>query len=148
MPKIEPRFTKDLHILLTEKQYDFVKNDLNGGIGFHVRGMINASMGHFNKELTELEKEFAEVEPRYLSLKKRIEELKVEIRRREDELKSKEKRIEDVKAKLLEALRNNYWNPDRIQKATLKVYSDFSGLSIEELKTYLADMAKRREELE
>lgn len=148
MPKGEARFKKDLHILVTEDQYNHVAEELNGGIGHHVRNMISASMGHHNKKLTELEKEFAEIEPRYLSLKKQIEVLREEQRQREDDQKLRDIRIEEAHEKLLEALKRALWDPERIQRATFKIYADFSGESIETLKTWVNEQAKRRDELE
>lgn len=148
MPKTESHFTKHLHVLIREDQYDFVKNELNGGIGRHVRQMIDASMGYYDKELTVLEKEYAEVEPRYLFLRKRIEELKLEQKRMEDEQRAIEKRIEDAHTKLLAALKLNNWEPERIQKAAFKIYADYTGLSVEELMDWVKEQVKRREELD
>lgn len=147
LPK-ESKFTKHLHILVRTDQHDFVKNELNGGIATHVRQMIDATMGYFDKELSALEKECAVVEPRCLFLKKRIEELKQEKKRQEDEQKTKEKRIEEAHEKLLEALKRYNWKPERIQKGTFKIYSDFTGESIENLVAWVNEQAKRRDELE
>ncbi len=148
LPNTDPIYTKHIHILVKPEQHEFVKKELNGGISRHVRQMIDATMGYFDKELTELEKEYAQVEPRYLFLKKRIEELKQEKKRQEDEAKTKEKRIEDAHTRLLEALRRNNWKPERIPRSTYKVYSDFSGQSVEELMEWVKKAAERRGELE
>lgn len=147
MPK-ESKYTKHLHILLRIDQHDFVKNELNGGIATHVRQMIDATMGFFDKELAVLEKEYTVVEPRYLFLKKRIEELKQEKKKQEDDQKTKEKRIEEAHEKLLDALKRALWKPERIQRATFKIYADFTGLSVQELMDWVNEQAKRRDELE
>jgi len=143
LPK-ESQYTKHLHILVRTDQHDFVKNELNGGIATHVRQMIDASMGYFNKELAELEKEYTVVEPRYVFLKKRIEELKQETKRLEDEVKTREKRIEEAHEKLLEALERYNWHPERIQRATYKIYADFTGESVENLEAWVKEKAKTR----
>ena len=148
LPKVDSKYTKHLHILVRTDQHDFVKNELNGGIATHVRQMIDANMGLFDKELTVLEKEYAVVEPRYLFLKKRIGELKEEKKRQEDELITKEKRIEEAHEKLIEALRRALWQPERIQRATFKVYAEFTGESVETLVAWVKEQAKRRDELE
>lgn len=144
----EQKFTKHLHILVRTDQHDFVKNELNGGIATHVRQMIDANMGFFDKELNVLEKEYAVVEPRYLFLKKRIEELKLEKKKQEDDQKTKEIRIQEAHEKLLEALKRALWAPERIQKATFKIYAEYTGLSIQELMDWVNEQAKRRDELE
>ena len=147
LPK-ESKYTKHLHILVRTDQHDFVKNELNGGIATHVRQMIDADMGYFNKELSVLEKEYDVIEPRYVFLKKRIEQLKLEKKKQEDELITKEKRIQEAHEKLIEALKRALWQPDRIQRAAFKVYADFTGESVDTLVAWVKEQAKRREELE
>ena len=78
----EKKYTMDLHILVTSDQYDFVKG-LNGGMGFHVRGFIDAQMGRYDKDLEEINKQLEAIEPQYLALKKKKEELE-EKKRLED----------------------------------------------------------------
>lgn len=148
MPKTPRRYTRDMHISVTDDQYKFVADELNGGMAYHIRKLIDAYRGYHNKELTELEKEFPEVEAKYFSMKKRIDELKEEAKRREDDKRSRERNIEDAHKRLLEALKDAFWNPERIQRATYKFYADVTGLSIQELIDWVNEQAKRRDELE
>lgn len=141
------RYTRDVHLSLDEGQWTFVARELNGGMAHHIRNLIDAYRGHHNGELSELEKEFPEVEAKYISMKKRIEELKEEIRQREDDLKIKERYIEEAHKKLLEALKRELWDPKRIQKATFKIYAEYTGLSVQELVDWVNEQAKRRDEL-
>ncbi len=143
LPK-EPQYTKHLHILVRPDQLDFVKNELNGGMCLHIRQMIDTKMGFFDKEQAALEKEYAVVEPRYIFLKKRIEDLKQEKKNQEDEQKTKEKRIEEAHEKLLEVLERYNWHPERVQRATYKIYADFTGESIENLEAWVNEKAKTR----
>lgn len=71
MPKKQPKFTKDLHILVTEEQYNFLKNQ--GDMGRYVRRMIDSCMG--KHDLAKIEKRIAEIEPEYFLLKKRRDEM-------------------------------------------------------------------------
>lgn len=139
------RYTKHMHILVTEAMHNFVKNDLNGGIGHHIRQMILAYMGNFDKDLAELKKRFAVVEPEYLSLKKRIEEAEAEKKRIEDEKAAKEKRIEDARAKLLVSLKERHYRVEDVPLSVLRFYSDQCGLSVSDLKAWLAEEAKKKE---
>ncbi|MBU0777998.1 hypothetical protein KKF82_07050, partial [Patescibacteria group bacterium] len=122
MPKIR-RYVRDVHISVTDAQYKFVAEELNGGMSHHIRNLIDAYRGYYSKELGVLEKAFPEVEANYFSMKKRIEELKEEMKRRDDDLKTRERHIEDAHEKLLEALKRALWEPGRIQRATYKIYS-------------------------
>ncbi len=144
MPKTTPRYTKHLHLLVTEDQYDFVKSQLNGGIGHHVRGMIDAHRGTFDSELSELEKQLSEVEPLYISLKKRIENIKTDRKKQEEDRIALEKRVEDAKSRLLIALEDKNWHVERIQGQTLKIYSDWTGIPASELREWLEEKAKTR----
>lgn len=147
MPKTR-RYTRDVHISVTDDQYKFVAEELNGGMAHHIRNLIDAYRGYHNRELNELEKEFPEVEAKYLSMKKRIEELKEEMKRQEDDRKLRERSIEDAHKHLLEALKNALWDPKRIQRATYKIYADATGLSVQELMDWVNEQANRRDELE
>lgn len=142
------RYIRDAHISLTDEQYTFVSEELNGGMAHHIRALIDAYRGHHNGELSELEREFPLVEAKYLSMKKRIEELKEETKRREDDLKAKEDRITDAHKKLLDSLKDAYWKPEGIQKSAYRVYADYTGLSVKELMDWVQEQAKRRDEIE
>lgn len=148
MPKTPRRYTRDVHITVTDDQYKFVAEELNGGMAHHIRNLIDAYRGYHNKELSVLEKAFPEVEANYFSMKKRIDEIKEEMKRQEDDQKTKEKRIEEAHEKLLDALKRALWAPERIQKATFKIYAEYTGLSIQELMDWVNEQAKRRDELE
>jgi len=142
------RYIRDVHISVTDDQYKFVAEELNGGMSHHIRNLIDAFRGHHNGELSDLEKEFPLVEAKYISMKKRIEELKEETKRRDDDLKTKAMRIEDAHEKLLDSLKRAYWKPEGIQKAAYKIYSEYTGLSIKELMEWVQEQAKRRDEIE
>lgn len=144
MPKTARRYTRDVHITVTDDQYKFVAEELNGGMSHHIRNLIDAFRGYHNKELTELEKEFPEVEAKYFSMKKRIDEIKEEMKRQEDDQKTKEKRIEEAHEKLLVALERYNWHPERIQKGTYRIYADFTGESVETLEAWVKEKAKTR----
>ena len=148
MPKTTRRFTRDVHISVTDDQYKFVAEELNGGMAHHIRQLIDAYRGYHNKELTDLEKEFPAVESKYFSMKKRIDELKEEMKRQEDDKKIRERRIEEAHTKLLDALKRALWDPERIQRATYKIYADATGLGVQELIDWVKEQAKRRDELE
>jgi len=148
LPKTARRYTRDVHITVTDDQYKFVAEELNGGMSHHIRNLIDAYRGYHNKELTELEKDFPEVEAKYFSMKKRIDELKEEMKRQEDDQKTRERHIENAHEKLLDALKRALWEPGRIQRATYKIYADATGLSVQELIDWVNEQAKRRDELE
>lgn len=148
MPKTTPRFTRDAHISLTEEQYRFVMEELNGGMAHHIREMIDASRRYHDKELSELEKEFPQVEVTYLSMKKRIDELREERRQREEDQTLKQKRIEEARKSLLDELKRALWDPRRIQKAVYKFYADVTGQSVQEIIAWVEEQVKRRDELE
>lgn len=139
------RFDTHLHILITKDMHEFVKNDLNGGIGHHIRNMIKAYMGHYDKEEAEVRKELAEIEPKYLSLKKRLAEIETEKKRIEDEERTKEKRIEEAHEKLLVALKERHNRFVDVPPSVFKFYSDRCGLSVDELREWLKEQAKLRE---
>jgi len=124
---------------------EHVKNDLNGGIGHHIRQMILASMRCFDKEEAELRKELALLEPRYLSIKKRLAEIEAEKKRLEDEKRAKEKRIEEAHEKLLLELKEQHNRVADIPASVFKFYSDRCGLSVEQLREWLKEQAKLRE---
>ncbi len=137
MPRNTPRFTRDLHALLTDEQYEFL-TQLNGGIGHHVRQMIDASMGKYDKDLATLQTRLAAVEPEYFALKKRIEELKEAKKREEDEMMDKDRRVEDAHNKLLEMCKKSYHSRvDLVPKNYFKVYADMSGETVAVLKDWL-----------
>lgn len=148
MPKTPRRYTRDVHISVTDDQYKFVAEELNGGMSHHIRNLIDAYRGHFSKELSVLEKAFPEIEANYISMKKRIDELKEEMKQQEDDQKTRERHIEDAHEKLLAALKRALWEPGRIQRATFKIYADATGLSVQELMDWVNEQAKRRDELE
>lgn len=139
------RYTKHMHILVTETMHDFVKNDLNGGMGHHIRQMILAYMGNFDKDLADLKKRFAVVEPEYLSLKKRIEESEAEKKRVEDERRTKEKLIEDAHQTLLAELIRVHNRVEDVPRPALKFWSDKCGESVDALKAWLKEQALIRE---
>jgi len=142
------RYIRDVHISVDDAQYKFVSEEHTGSMAQIIRNLIDAYRGHYNGELTDLEKEFPELEARYISVKKRIEELKGEQKQREDNTKVIEDRIKETHEKLLMVLKRAYWDPAGIQKATYKVYSEFSGLSVPELMEWVQEQAKKRDELE
>lgn len=145
MPKNNrtPLLTKRLHLLVSCEQYEFVKNELNGGIGFHVRSMIDTYRKFFDKEITNLEKEFVEVENTYITMKKRLEELRLQKKIMDDEQKSRDKSIQTAKEKLLQVLRSHNNRVDRIPKNIYKIYSDMTGLSVEDLQQWLMEESSK-----
>lgn len=145
MPKNNrmPLLTKRLHLLVSCEQYEFVKNELNGGIGFHVRSMIDTYRKFFDKEITNLEKEFVEVENTYITMKKRLEELRLQKKIMDDEQKSRDKSVQTAKEKLLQVLRSHNNRVDRIPKNIYKIYSDMTGLSVEDLQQWLMEESSK-----
>lgn len=139
------RYDKHLHVLVTKGMHEFVKNDLNGGMGHHIRQMILAYMGNFDKDLADLKKRFAVVEPEYISLKKRIEESEAEKMRIEDEIRTKEKLIEDAHQKLLVELKQVHNRVEDVPRPIIKFWSDKCGESVDDLKAYLKEQALIRE---
>jgi len=113
-----------------------------------VRKKIDEDILLDGRELPKLRKEFEEVEPHYNSLKKKIAELELIEKQKEDDQKTRERHIEDAHEKLLEALKRALWEPERIQRATYKIYADATGLSVQELMDWVNEQAKRRDELE
>lgn len=148
MGKKVRRFIRDVHISVTDDQYKFVAEELNGGMAHHIRNLIDAYRGHHNGELNELEKEFPIIEAKYFSMKKRIEVLKEEKKQQDDDLNTKAMRIQEAHEKLLDSLKRAYWKPEGIQKAAYKIYAEFTGLSVKELMDWVQDQAKRRDEIE
>ena len=142
--KKTPKYTKDLHILLTPDEYDHVK-ELNGGIGHHIRRMIEAHRGKYNKDFADIEKRLAEIEPEYLALKKRREEILQEKAQQEVENRLKDKRVEEAHKKLLELLKNNENRMDLLAAKYFKLYSDYCGgdPSPDAMRTWLEEEAKR-----
>lgn len=138
-----PLLTKRLHLLVSCEQYEFVKNELNGGIGFHVRSMIDTYRKFFDKEITNLEKEFVEVENTYITMKKRLEELRLQKKIMDDEQKSRDKSVQTAKEKLLQVLRSHNNRVDRIPKNIYKIYSDMTGLSVEDLQQWLMEESSK-----
>lgn len=94
-------------------------------------------------ELTDLKKRFAAVEPEYLSLKKRIEELEAVKKRIEDERRTKEKLIEDAHEKLLAELIQAHNRVEDVSRPIIKFWSDKCGESVDVLKAWLAEQAKK-----
>lgn len=139
------RYDKHLHVLVTKGMHEFVKNDLNGGMGHHIRQMILAYMGNFDKDLADLKKRFATVEPEYLSLKKRIEESEAEKKRVEDEMRTKEKLIEAAHEKLLAELKQAHNRVEDVPRPIIKFWSDKCGESVDDLKAWLKEQALIRE---
>lgn len=139
MPKNnrEIKYAKRLQVLVSDKQYQFVKHELNGGIGFHIRDMIDAYQKFHNKEITNLEKEFLEVESSYIALKKRLEDMRLEQQMLQDQQKAKNNIIETAKLKLLDIYHRYHNRTDLIPVRVLKTYSDLTGISSEDLKTWL-----------
>ncbi len=138
-------YDKHLHVLVTKGMHDFVKNYLNGGMGHHIRQMILAYMGNFDKDLADLKKRFVVVEPEYLSLKKRIEELEVEKKRLEDERRIKEKLVEEAHQTLLAKLIDVHNRVEDVPRPVLKFWSDKCGESVDTLKAWLKEQAQIRE---
>lgn len=99
-------------------------------------------------EILILEKEIPELKHTLYSKENKLREIKDAKARKEDELETKEKRIEEAHEKLLDALKRALWKPERIQRATFKIYADFTGLSVQELIDWVNEQAKRRDELE
>ena len=141
---ITRQYTHDLHIRITEDQGKFITNDVKTDYSQYIRKLIDARKNTHNKDLAILEAEFAVVEPRYFTLLKQIEELKSESKRLAEEALTKEKRIEEAHEKLLEVLERYNWHPERIQRATYKIYADFTGESIENLEAWVKEKAKTR----
>lgn len=146
MPKNNrtPLLTKRLHLLVSNEQYEFVKNDLNGGIGFHVRSMIDTYKKFFDKEITNLEKEFVDVENKYITIKKRLEELRLQKKIIDDEQKARDKSVQTAKEKLLQVLRSHSNRVDKIPKNIFKIYSDMTGLSVENLQQWLTEESNKQ----
>lgn len=117
--------------------YNFVKNDLNGGICNHVRIMISNTQKLYNKEITNLEREIADEETHLAMAKKRLEDLKTSQRLFEDQQKAKDNIIETAKQKLLEVYKQHHQRTDLISLTVYKTYSELTGISITELKTWL-----------
>ncbi len=138
-------YTKHMHILVTETMHDFVKNDLNGGMGHHIRQMILAYMGNFDKEEAEIKKELAVLEPKYLSLKKKLAEIETEKMRLDDERRTKEKLIEDAHQKLLAELIQAHNRVEDVSRPIIKFWSDKCGESVDALKAWLKEQALIRE---
>lgn len=132
-----------------EKTKKFLMS-LPGTFSEHVRRATRDYMAAYEgtAEETQLEQEIAETKFRLASMERRHKELHDARLRKENEEKSKEKHIEEAHTKLLAALKSNNWNPERIQRSTFKIYSDFSGQSVEELMKWVKDQVGRRDELE
>lgn len=94
-------------------------------------------------ELTDLKKRFAAVEPEYLSLKKRIEELEVEKKRVEDERRTKEKLVEEAHQTLLAKLKDVHNRVEDVPRPIIKFWSDKCGESVDTLKAWLKEQAKK-----
>ena len=134
-----------MHILVTETMHDFVKNDLNGGMGHHIRQMILAYMGNFNKEEAQIRKELAVLEPKYLSLKKKLAEIETDKKRIEDERRTKEKLIEEAHQTLLAELIRVHNHVEDVPRPALKFWSDKCGESVDTLRAWLKEQALIRE---
>jgi len=133
----EIRFSKRLQILVTDEQYDFIKNELNGGIGFHLRDMIDTHQRFYNKEINNLEKEFNELELNYIAMKKRLDDLRTKQKILDDEQKAKENLIENAKMKLLTVYRRYHNRTDLIPIGIFKTYQEITGIKVEDLKVWL-----------
>ena len=135
-----------MHFLCSDEHHQFIQQELNGGLGFHLRKMIDAYMGKYNKDFAEIEKRLAEIEPEYLSLKKRKEELLKEKAEREVEMRTNDRRVEEAHQKLLELLKNSHNRLDLMPANYFKVYSDFCGgnPSQEALKVWLETEARSK----
>lgn len=129
-------FKVNMHILVRPDQYDFVRS-LNGGIGHHLRGFIDAQMGKHDKDLVEVNKQLAVIEPQYLALKKMKEELEEKKRMEMMATMEKEKSIEFAHMKLLESFKTNYTRIDLMPANVFKFYSDQCGEPVEKLKEWL-----------
>jgi hypothetical protein len=140
-----PRFTKELHVLVTPDHYEALKG-LNGeSIAHHIRRSIDALMGNYNKDLSEMEKRLLEIEPEYLALKKGIEEILKKKAVREAESRVIDKRVEESHVKLIELLKTYHNQVDKIPMSYFKVYSDFCGgvKSPQAFKYWLEEEGKR-----
>ena len=139
----EKKYKADLHILVTDDQYEFVKG-LNGGMGFHVRSFIDAQKGKYDKDLEDIKKELDLIEPHYLALKKKKEELEEKKRLDMQVAMAKDKSIEFAHMKLLEALKNSYNQMDLMSGSIWKFYSEQCGQTVDELKVWVREeMAKK-----
>ena len=138
------KYSQHLHILLDMDEYEFVK-DLNGGIGHHIRKMIDAHRGKYNKDFAEIEKRIAEIEPEYFALKKRRDEILKEKADQEAHNRSKDRQIEDAQKKLLEIFKGHHNRFDLMPSKSYKLYSDFCGgdPSPEAMRTWLENEARK-----
>lgn len=132
----ERHFSADMHILLRQDQYEFVRS-LNGGIGHHVRSFIDVQMGKHDKDLVEVNKQLAVIEPQYLALKKRKEDLEEKKRLEMTATMEREKSIEFAHMKLLESFKANYKRIDLMPDNVFRFYSDQCGEPAEKLKDWL-----------
>ncbi|MBU3967576.1 MAG: hypothetical protein KKG76_09405 [Euryarchaeota archaeon] len=145
----EPKYNKQYVLWLAPVQHEFLMETYGkGNMARAVRKKIDEDILLDGRELPKLRKEFEEVEPHYNSLKKKIAELELIEKQKEDDQKTRERHIEDAHEKLLEALKRALWEPERIQRATYKIYADATGLSVQELMDWVNEQAKRRDELE
>lgn len=139
----ERRFTRRLEILLADNQYDHLAT-LNGGLGFHVRSMIDSHMGHYNKEEDELRKRMAVVEPEYFAIKKRLVELEEIKMQEKGDAALREKQVEEAHEGLLDALKNSHNRIEKVSESAYKIYSDHCGIPVAELKAWLKAEAEKR----
>lgn len=139
----EKRLTRRLEFLLSDNQYNHLST-LNGGLGFHIRSMIDSHMGHYNKEEDELRKRMAVVEPEYFAIKKRLVELdEIKMQEKEDAA-LREKQVEEAHEGLRDALKNNHYLIEKVPESAYKIYSDHCGIPVAELKAWLKAEAVKR----
>lgn len=135
---------KRFHFLGDDGLHDFFLN-FPEGLSEKCRQVLTSYMqaSKGNAEIEELKKRFAVVEPEYLSLKKRIEEAETEKKRVEDERRTKEKLIEEAHEKLLAELKQAHNRVEDVSRPIIKFWSDKSGESVDTLKAWLTEQAKK-----